>query len=433
MEKITALPLEELESDWEWKQENFRSLYVNNSDAIFAINIEGKIQEMNNAAAKLSGRSIDQLKGNSIFNFFDEKSRNCATKLFQQILIGEPGNSRVNFVNNLNRPIGCLINFTPIKAGDEIVGSYMTLKDMAELDKMISKYVESEKHFHIITENAHDVIVLIDEKGNYLFVSPSAKSVYGFDPEEVFSQSPFSLIHPDDCGIGEQNLLRSIKEATLCKTRLRIKHKTNGWIWSEVNGTPVYDETNRFMHMVMIVRDITLQKEYEAKLEFFAYHDVLTELPNRRFFMERLSNEIKQLEVAGEKFALVILDINDFKNINDKWGHEIGDWVIQEFGKRLEHNKGHGNVAARLGGDEFILLLTNIEDEQQVIDDVRKILGAMEVPWQVEETLLDVTTSIGIAFSSVMGADKSSLLKEADFAMYEAKKVGGNAIKISRY
>src|SRR5690606_30648238 len=133
--------------------------------------------------------------------------------------------------------------------------------------------------------------------------------------------------------------------------------------------------------------------------------------------------EIKQLEVADKKFALVILDINDFKNINDKWGHEIGDWVIQEFGKRLDQAKGHGNVAARLGGDEFILLLTNVEAEQQVIDDVHKILSAMEIPWRIEETLLDVTTSIGIAFAPAMGADKSALLKEADIAMYEAKKV----------
>ncbi len=161
---------------------------------------------------------------------------------------------------------------------------------------MSNKFIESEKHFRIIAENAQDVIVLVNDKQEYLYVSPSSNQIYGYDSTEYIGKSSYWHVHPEDVSCMEQNFVQALREAKTCSIRLRIKHKLNGWLWSELKATPVYDERNMFKHMVMIVRDITLQKKHEEQLEYFAYYDFLTNLPNRRFFTDRLLMELDHFQ-----------------------------------------------------------------------------------------------------------------------------------------
>jgi len=181
-------------------------------------------------------------------------------------------------------------------------------------------------------------------------------------------------------------------------------------------------------HMVMIIRDITLQKKNEDQLEYFAYHDFLTDLPNRRFFTDRLLVELTQNR--DQSFAVFLLDIDDFKNINDQFGHDMGDFVIREFGRRLSMTIGKDAVAARLGGDEFVLLLPDVRTEMLAQETAMAIQSAMEKPWSMKHTTLNVTTSIGISLVASTATTVTSVLKDADDAMYEAKKSGENYFHI---
>lgn len=308
----------------------------------------------------------------------------------------------------------------------------ITNEKLAQLDSANSwtKLVESEKLFRIIAENAQDVIVLINDKHEYIYVSPSSNEVYGFDSSDYIGKSSLWHVHPEDIPRLKENFTQAMSGSKTYSFRLRIKHNTAGWLWSELKASPVYDEWNKFKHMVFIIRDVTLQKKNEDQLEYFAYHDFLTDLPNRRFFTDRLLVELNQYREKGNGFAVCLLDIDCFKNINDQFGHEVGDSVIREFGRRLSMTIGKDAVVARLGGDEFVLLLPNVETEALAQETAMAIQSAMEEPWSMKYTTLNVTTSIGISLVASTIATVTSVLKDADDAMYEAKKSGKNCFHI---
>ncbi|MBU8880630.1 diguanylate cyclase [Bacillus sp. FJAT-29790] len=435
---VTNERIAQLESEDSWNKlveskSRYRSLFENNTDAVFTTDLSGIILSGNTGVEKISGYSLDEMKGRALFQFLDPSDSTSAIKSFQQALEQGSNDYRTIFLGKSGVSISCLVNFTPIEVRDEIVGIYAIVKDLRELEDMSNKLVESEKHFRIIAENAQDVIVLIDDKQEYLYISPSSNQVYGYDSTEYIGKPALWNVHPEDLSRLEQNFMQALREAKTCSLRLRIKHKLNGWLWSELKATPVYDERNKFKHMVMIVRDITLQKKHEEQLEYFAYHDSLTNLPNRRFFTDRLLTELDHFRRKGKSFAVFLLDIDHFKSINDQFGHEIGDCVIEEFGRRLCENTRKDAITARLGGDEFVLLLPEVETEENVKETAIKILRAMEMPWSIKHTTLDVTASIGISLVSSIEATVSSILKSADLAMYEAKKSGRNSFQLFHF
>ncbi len=349
-------------------------------------------------------------------------------------------NKVVNYEDSYLSPSGILqyshTRLTPLFDGTGectyVMGvvTNITNEKLAQLESenSWSKLVQSEKQFRIIAENAQDVIVLINDKIEYIYVSPSSREVFGFDSKEYIGKPSLWPVHPEDIPRLAQNFTQAQLEAKTYSLRLRIKHKVNGWLWSDLKASPVYDEWNNFKHMVMIIRDVTVQKKNEDQLEYFAYHDFLTDLPNRRFFTDRLLVELTQNQYHS--FAVCLLDIDNFKNINDQFGHEIGDSVIREFGRRLSATTGKDAVVARLGGDEFVLLLPNMEIEASVKETAKAIQSAMEEPWSMKHTTLNVTTSIGITLVNTTVATVTSVLKDADDAMYVAKRAGKNCFHI---
>lgn len=301
-----------------------------------------------------------------------------------------------------------------------------------ESENCWNKLVQSEKQFRIIAENAQDVIVLINDQYEYTYVSPSSQEVFGFGSQDYIGKPVLWPIHPDDVERSTKTFIKARLNAKTYNLRVRIKHKAYGWLWSELKASPVYDEWNNFKHMVIIIRDVTMQKKNEDKLEYFAYHDFLTDLPNRRLFTGRLSVELNQFREDGNGFAVYLLDVDSFKSINDEFGHDVGDSVIREFGRRLSDSASPDAMVARLGGDEFVLLLPNVETEALAQETAIVIQSAMKAPWLVKRTELNVTTSIGIALVASTTATVTSVLKDADDAMYEAKKSGKNRFHIIR-
>ena len=429
-EKLTEAESQEYLERLKESRSRFRSLYDNNADAVFTLDLNGRILGGNEAVETITGYAPDELIDTELIEHIVTDQHMDIQNLFQQAIEGNIKNCRTKFVGKDSELIGCLIKITPIEVRDEVVGVFAVLKDMRELEEVFRKYNESEKNFRIIAENVHDVIVLMDHQGKTLYVSPSSKEVYGFEAEEYEEKPPFYNLHPEDFPLVDQLFSQAIHEAKTYKAELRLKHKTKGWVWAELHGTPVFDEQNRFIHMMTISRDITLQKEQEAKLEFLAYHDSLTGLPNRRFFRNCLKDTISQVKKDDERVTIILLDIDHFKSINDQLGHEIGDAVIEEFSKRLKQAIGDADIAARLGGDEFILLLPGSGTEAQAMAAAKNIQRAMEVPWHIQDTVLQVTTSMGVSISPLKEATPSSLVKNADIALYEAKEAGRNTFRI---
>lgn len=404
----------------------YHSLFEHNGDAIFTLDLAGRIRGANPIGQKLSGHTMDELEGRWVLDFVVREDRRRTLKNFHKAKKGIYTNFRITITQKNRSRLGALVKFIPIKVQEVTTGFYVLLKDMRELDQMVELYMESEKNFRVIAENANDVIILINHHKDYLYISPSLETVFGFSPEEYKEKQTFHNIHPEDSRELYETLSRSIKSGEICKIRIRVGHKTGDWIWSELSGTPVFDDSGTYSHMVMIVRDVSLQKDYETKLEFFAYHDPLTGLPNRRFFQESLEKALADYQEKGGNFAVLLLDIDKFKGINDRWGHETGDAVIREFGQRLEAGIHKNDLAARLGGDEFIVLLPGIDSEESARFVMDKIRNAMMHPWELDGFTLSVSTSIGMTLPDE-NSTISSILKEADKAMYCEKNLKKNS------
>ncbi|WP_282020558.1 diguanylate cyclase domain-containing protein [Planomicrobium okeanokoites] len=409
----------------------YHSLFEHNADAILTLDLKGHIKGANPVVQNLSKLPLDELNGRRVLDFVVPEDRRKTLKNFRKAKKGIYTNFRVTINQKDNNRLGALVKFIPIKIQEVTTGFYVILKDMRELDQMVELYMESEKNFRIIAENANDVIILINHRKEYLYISPSLEDIFGYSPEEYEDKEPFHNVHPEDLDKLYGTLSAAIRSGDICKMRVRVGHRDGHWIWSELHGTPVFENDGNYSHMVMIVRDVSIQKDYETKLEFYAYHDPLTGLPNRRYFQESLEKALADYHAGGDNFAVLLLDIDKFKGINDKWGHETGDAVIREFGNRLKAGIYKDDLAARLGGDEFIVLLPGVDSVRSGELVMNKIRQAMMREWQLDDTVLSVSTSIGMTMPDEHST-LSSILKEADKAMYEEKNLKRQKMNIDR-
>lgn len=303
------------------------------------------------------------------------------------------------------------------------------VRDITHKVHMTKKLEENEEQFRIITENAGDLITLINDTGFITYTSPSYKKILGFDHKEYVGEYFLHNVHPDDQALVNKQLMDAMKNNEQLTFKLRQYNHKNEWIWCESHVTPVFDDYDHLKHMVVVTRDISKQKEYEEKLKHFALHDSLTGLPNRRLFKKHLIDAVQNFKEKGDGLAVIMLDIDDFKDINDEMGHDIGDEVIEEYGKRVSKTITENDIVARLGGDEFVILLPNISTVDHAISIAKSIQKAIIEPWNIKGNKPKVTTSMGISIASTE-TTPFSILKNADLALYEAKNAGGSTYKV---
>ncbi|MED2009044.1 diguanylate cyclase [Brevibacillus borstelensis] len=190
--------------------------------------------------------------------------------------------------------------------------------------------------------------------------------------------------------------------------------------------TPIYNSEGVCTHVFAVTRDITERKQLETQLEFMAYHDVLTGLPNRRLLLDRMQQAMSQATRKGNQLAVLYLDCDYFKEINDTWGHDVGDEFLRVLAKRLTSCVRDVDTVARLGGDEFVLLLTSLDTAEEAAKVASRVLEALKKPFLIQQHRFHLTMSIGIALFPNDGPDSSQLLCHADKALYRAKEAGRN-------
>jgi diguanylate cyclase (GGDEF)-like protein/PAS domain S-box-containing protein len=407
----------------------FRALFENNGDAVLELGPAGEITGVNPAALRLFAMSPDTLLGRLFSTLVSERDRGLAEAAFLMASDGNLQDVRIDILAESAGPVGCLLKFTPVAPDGEPIGYYANLKDMRELDKLGNLYLESQNQFKIITDNVSDVIVTIDGKWRLLYASPSAKTHYDYDVGDVVGKGTEELIHPDDF----PDLIRGYEEILegrpVFRLRLRVRHRNGRWIWSELNASAVRGPDGEFLHMVVVIRDISRQKAEEERLEYYAYHDQLTGLPNRRLFLNRLEDRISEYNKTGRPFAVALMDLDRFKTVNDTWGHSVGDDVIRAFSHRIESATDHV-LAARFGGDEFVILIADCRTRAEAETLADRMIGALREPIVAGGHVIPISTSIGIAFAGPGRASTDVLLKLADRAMYEAKQAGPNRYRI---
>jgi diguanylate cyclase (GGDEF)-like protein/PAS domain S-box-containing protein len=307
---------------------------------------------------------------------------------------------------------------------------------MAERTRLMSRTRNSELRYRMLADYSHDVVVRMRADGQRLYVSPSARDILGWEPEELLT-SRWDLVHPEDRATQREAMTRLFASGQPNTAIYRLRHKDGHYVWIEAVSRPLPSEDeDGTMDVIYSGRDVSLRIAAEQallasqrELETLARVDSLTGLPNRRQFDERLALAVARSQRPGLPVALLYLDIDRFKQINDSHGHGVGDQVLQVFAERLVGCVRAGDLAARLGGDEFVVLVEDAMLPQAAETIARKLVATMADDIAVDAIRVRATTSIGIAFCPFR-TSAEALMAAADAALYDAKKAGRNTWKL---
>jgi diguanylate cyclase (GGDEF)-like protein/PAS domain S-box-containing protein len=279
-------------------------------------------------------------------------------------------------------------------------------------------------------ESAHDLIVIIEMRSdgttNVVYVNEAAGRMTGFSAGEIAVRGITGLHGHDTDGAAIERLLDAMTRGEEVTAELLLYHRDGGTRWVETSIRPIPSGERRF---VLVSRDITERKNIQAQLAFLAMHDPLTGLANRALLDERLGMELAKARRSGEHVAVMLLDLDNFKYINDTFGHACGDDLLREIGRRLRSCVREVDTVARLGGDEFVVVLTNVISTQHVANTARRILATIREPLLVERRAWTMSASIGIARYPHDARDEKGLLKCADGALYAVKESGKNTFR----
>lgn len=314
-----------------------------------------------------------------------------------------------------------------------------TMYQHLQLQRVRRELAARDQLFQIITENAADMIAVVDNDGNRLYNSPAYYNVLGYSADELGGSS-FDQIHPLDREKVSEAAARSRLSGKGERMEYRMRHKDGSWRILESTASPIRNAEHEVDGLVIVNRDITERKRAEEMLEHRAFHDGLTDLPNRALFADRLQHALMRARRHSDyKFAVLFVDIDEFKVLNDSLGHSAGDELLIKIARRLSSNfrdtdtlarSAEGNSqfgqegVARLGGDEFTVLLEDVFNPSDAIRVAQRIQAELAVPFSIKGQQIVISASIGIAVSSRAYLGAEELLRDAEIAMYRAKRAG---------
>jgi PAS domain S-box-containing protein len=319
-----------------------------------------------------------------------------------------------------------------------------------QLHRVRRQLAERDQLFQLISENAADMIALIDSDGHRLYNSPAYQKVLGYSPDDLKGTSAMEQVHPED----RSRVLKAAERARQTgqgeRLEYRVRHKDGSWRTLESTANGIRNASGLTDKLVIVNRDITERKCAEEKLVHYAFHDGLTNLPNRALFVNRLQHAlVLSRRHASYNFAVLLIDVDDFKIINDSLGHAAGDELLIQIGQRLKESVRRADTAsrarvsdlperpidddslARLGGDEFAIFLDDVRDPIEAIRAAEQVQSDLAQPFTVNQQRIVISASIGIASSASPHILAEDLVRDADIAMYRAKRGGKARCEVS--
>ena len=312
-------------------------------------------------------------------------------------------------------------------ASGNIVGAIETIRDITLRKKAEDDLRQSEERYRTIIENIGDGYYEVDLKGNITFLNDAALRIISLPQSEVEGLNFKSFATGEDTAVifsvFHQVYLTGIPFRGLSWRVVRPDGKEQHM---EISVSLIRDAAARPNGFRGIMHDITERRKAENAIQHMAYHDPLTGLPNRLLFYDRFSQIMAHARRNQGQFAVIMMDLDKFKDINDRLGHDVGDQLLRSVSERLSSQIRDGDTVARFGGDEFLLLLPGMKQIEDLDPLGQKVLQAFQQPFAVSGQALSIHASIGIAVFPDDGSDMDTLVQKADFAMYRAKSVGGN-------
>jgi diguanylate cyclase (GGDEF)-like protein/PAS domain S-box-containing protein len=303
-----------------------------------------------------------------------------------------------------------------------LLGFVQTIQDDTE-----KKHTERKlKQAASIFENTIEGIIITDADVNILSVNPAFTRITGYEEDEVRGKNPKILSSGRQDKLFFKRLWDSLKSGGHWQGELWNRRK-NGEPYAEwLTISVILDSNKKVKNYIAVFADITSSKIAHDEFEFLAHHDPLTKLPNRLLLNARLSHSLSRIQRTGDNLAILMIDLDGFKLINDEFGHRAGDHVLEVTAERLVANTRNQDTIARLGGDEFVVVLEDISEITCVKDIAKKLIQEVSQPIFLDNKVMEVTASIGIAISTSAGYNSKQLISSADSALYKAKSAGKN-------
>ncbi|MDJ0713357.1 MAG: EAL domain-containing protein [Prochloraceae cyanobacterium] len=404
--------------------------YVDNiltsmNDSMIVINLDGTIEKVNEATLNLLGYQEDELITQSIGLVLADKSLKIKPLVPQDFL----GNRETVYVTKDDRKIA--VAFSSSFILDEqghARGIVCVAKDITEKCLAERALKESEERYALASLAANDGLWDWNLKTNQIYFSPRWKFLLGYE-EQSLGNTPdewFKRVHPDYLEELSQAIMAHLQNPiSNFELNYQMLHADGSYRWMLCRGIAVKDEQGKIYRLTGSQTDITQSQVAVEQLRHDALHDKLTGLPNRAFLLEKLEKLLKLSKQQPDYlFAVVFIDLDRFKVINDSMGHLVGDQLLVEFTKRIESCLRHENTFARLGGDEFTIVVEGIQELGDATKIAQRIQSQLEQPFKLQAQEVFVTASIGIAPSTNNYKQVEELLRDADTAMYQAKAKG---------
>jgi len=385
------------------------------------------ICDVNPAFRLGSGLPLEALLGKRIDTFEHVVDPRGLQQALQQV--AESGwfrNVEMTFRHASGKEIPALVSGAQIDLDGE-PGVLCISKNVSELRHAQEQLRSSESRFRSVFENSPIGILLLDTDGKVFQANRFAADLLDYQPEALDGACITDLVPGDD----RDGLLQQIKRLIqgrelICRSERRMRCASGLEIWATAHLVLQRNEAGEPLYCIMQIADITEMKKSQQTMEKLAFYDTLTDLANRRLFNERLTHEVSQCQRQQQLAALLYLDLDQFKRVNDTLGHDCGDLLLRETAKRLLHCVRAVDTVSRTGGDEFTILLSNVESPRAVEEVARRILETLRAPVRIAGHDLVITTSIGMTLIPNDGHELNHLLKNADLAMYRAKEQGRN-------
>jgi diguanylate cyclase (GGDEF)-like protein/PAS domain S-box-containing protein len=423
----TTAGRETVELELRQSERRFKALVSNAADIIIVTDQAGIMRYVSPAFDRILGRSGDRYRDESMGTFLhpDDLARISEefppllvdpTRVLTTVLRGQRADGRwrhfeVTITNRLDDP--------------DVRGIVGNLHDITELR-------EAHERFRSAFENAPIGMAMSDLDGRILRVNPAFAEIVGRLPLDLVGISVHDLTHPDDRDSGRDEMGRLTETASPgYQMEKRYIHGDGHEVWVSVSVSCVRDEQERPLYLIGQVEDVTERRALRERLAYAAIHDPLTGLPNRELFLDRLEVALRRATRSRHHVAVIFLDLDRFKLINDSLGHDVGDSVLRAVADRLGGVMRSSDTLARFGGDEFTVLCDDVDSEDDAVEVAQRLTLAMRQPLTLPSGEVFVSLSVGIALA-VAGELGTGVMRNADIAMYRAKERGPARIEIYR-
>ena len=416
-------------------EEKIRFMSAYAQDALIMMDDEGKISFWNAAAEKTFGYSAQEVMGKELHAFIaPARYYDAFKKVYghfratgEGAMIGQTGELMAMRRGSVEFPVELSLAALKLKNRWHAVG---IVRDITKRKQDEEKLRMSEARLQATLDNSPYMIWQKDLEGRYIACNQIfAKASGQKQPQDVLGKTDLDL-WPQ--GLAEK--YRADDKEVISTRRQKVLEEltvTDGQeYWVETCKTPIVDKNGYLFGTTGFAQDITARKQVEGQMDHLAHYDALTGLPNRRLFSDRLQQAIATAKRDKAPIALLFLDLDKFKPVNDELGHDVGDLLLKEVGKRLQNCVRESDTVARIGGDEFVVLLSAIEAGQDAMLVADKILYALNLPFELAGHSIGIAASVGVAVYPEHGSDEKMLTKNADIAMYNAKSGGRNCARL---